>query len=228
MMKSMMNGQFHGTLSQTTRRLAACSLGLVTLLATATSIGANPRPAAPRLALHWIDGFDFCGPVRDIAMKEAAAILGRTGVEVTWREPKDAAYPSPHELSVKVILVETHPSQWHLQANALGAVMGTGVPRGSAYVFATNALAALGIENKTRSCLTPRRNFVLGRALARILVHEIVHAVVPEHPHSASGVMTASFDHDALIVSGLAVDGACARAFRLAVGYHTPVHPGDP
>jgi hypothetical protein len=51
-------------------------------------------------------------------------------------------------------------------------------------------------------------------SLARIIAHEVVHAVAPAHPHAAAGLMHGQQKRAALLNEGMAIDPVCAAAFR--------------
>jgi hypothetical protein len=54
----------------------------------------------------------------------------------------------------------------------------------------------------------------VARALARVAAHEIVHAIAPDVPHAAHGLMRHSLDRSFLVGSRATIDPRCAAAFR--------------
>jgi hypothetical protein len=68
----------------------------------------------------------------------------------------------------------------------------------SVYLFYQPILRNAGLGRKAGAMLMPGERRDLARAIARVLVHEVVHAVAPNLSHADEGVM-----HDALLVGAL-------------------------
>ena len=62
-----------------------------------------------------------------------------------------------------------------------------------------------------KSAISPRERDELGLALARVVAHEVVHAIVPDEPHAASGLMHHSMDRRFLLGVRAPIDEGCAR-----------------
>jgi hypothetical protein len=68
----------------------------------------------------------------------------------------------------------------------------------SAYLFYPPILRNVGLGRKAGAMLTPRERKDVARVLARVLVHEVIHAIAPHLSHADDGVM-----HDALLTGAL-------------------------
>jgi hypothetical protein len=66
------------------------------------------------------------------------------------------------------------------------------------FLFYRPILRNVGLGGVTGSMLKPRERRDIARAMGRVLVHEIVHAVAPNLSHADRGVM-----HDALLSGAL-------------------------
>lgn len=68
-----------------------------------------------------------------------------------------------------------------------------------------------------RASQTSLEKLDIGRALASVIVHELVHVVLPERPHSRSGLMAAELGRDVLLWPGAEIEPALAAAFLAGV-----------
>ena len=93
----------------------------------------------------------------------------------------------------------SEPSGWGISASAMGVVL---LPKrsqqDSVFMFYPPILRNVGLGRKAGSMLTPRERRDIARAIARVLVHEVVHAIAPNLSHADEGVM-----HDALLLGAL-------------------------
>jgi hypothetical protein len=181
---------------------AAAYLILVLAVARAgRAAGAEPgEGATARLA--WRDLARLPARVSASAQEEVARLYAVAGVRVAW---VGASEPGAPALSVFIMDVE---SAW---LRLPKDVMGVSRPRGDAAWIAYAALLrTLGITRKQahRADESP----AVGRALGRVIAHEVVHALALPHTHAEHGLMRARLGRAALLADALEWDDTSRRA----------------
>jgi hypothetical protein len=203
-------------------RRSASALSLALVLASSASgleIAAGDAIAPStndRLSLTWFDAWGLCPLVVRGATEEVKRILSDLGVQAEWMKIEDAFASGRPRLSV--VMMDVEPAAWGLAPHTLGASKGENGPRDVVFIFTPNVIQAAGHPVKRGNCEAVRVQAQVGRALARVIAHEIVHAVAPGHPHADEGLMNPSLSQAALLQSAIAVDPACARFFRSRLG----------
>jgi len=174
-----------------TKRSVLC---VVILMGAATLRGEDLRT----LELVWLDAHGLFPDV-DRVRSEADPIFRDLGVTVRWEVATDPRPSGAGEARIQIVLMPSEPSGWGLSANAMGVVL---LPQrsqqDSAYLFYGPILRNVGLGRKAGAMLNPRERQDVARAIARVLVHEVVHAVAPNLSHADEGVM-----HEALLIGGL-------------------------
>jgi hypothetical protein len=150
------------------------------------------------LELVWLDSHGLF-PDFDRVRSEADPIFRDLGVAIRWEVGTDPRPSTPDEPRIQVVLMPSEPSGWGISANAMGVVL---LPdreqQDSVYLFYRPILRNVGLGRKAGGMLNPRERRDTARAIARVLVHEVVHAVAPNLSHADKGVM-----HDALLIGAL-------------------------
>jgi hypothetical protein len=147
------------------------------------------------LVLTWWDGHRLFPYDRGLMTREMDSLFGSFGVDVRWREGESWAGASIGS-EIQVVLTPSDPSGpgWRLKSHVLGAfVAGDGPPR-SVYVFFSNLVRAAKVAPLTDRILKPGERRDLSRALARVIAHEVFHAISPSEPHASEGLMSARLD----------------------------------
>jgi hypothetical protein len=91
-----------------------------------------------------------------------------------------------------------------LPAHAMAAATGQRGKKYSIFVSYTGVRRALGQKESVGS---PRELVELSRALARVVAHEVVHALAPERGHAEWGLMAATLNREALLADAVVLDG---------------------
>jgi len=84
-------------------------------------------------------------------------------------------------------------------------------------VFLSNIRWTLG-QDPRMPRVTPQQASELGVALSRVVAHEVIHAIAPDEPHAASGLMHHSMDRSFLVRGRARIDEDCARTFVRHLG----------
>lgn len=169
--------------------------------------------ATGEVRLVWFDPRrllpDDVGPVAE----EVTRIYRGLGVKVRWDVGGEGTVIGEGGgVEIPVILLPADP----LPARAFRRVMGL-VPRNSpplrvVWVFLDNVRWTLGHRPRART-MSAREREETGLAVARVVAHEVVHAVAPDEPHTGGGLMHHSLDRSFLLGTEAPVDPRCVRAF---------------
>jgi hypothetical protein len=163
-----------------------------------------------RLQLCWLDA-DGRYPLTVEPMKrEVASTLAAIGVEVVWLD----ALRSTSGPVLAVTLMRKPPPRWRVPAHAMGATPTHANRRDAVFVFLPPIMRALGLEPRMKRLPTPRERIGLSRAIARVVVHELVHALAPDVEHGEGSVMQASLSRHALQHGATRIEPEVADAVR--------------
>jgi hypothetical protein len=142
-------------------------------------------------------------------------IFRSLGVEVSWRVGGGfGEAPGPE---VPVVLLARDPVAARKSQRVLGLVLRDQEPQRVVWVFQENVRDALALGGR-REHSDPRRESLLARAVARVAAHEIIHAIAPDEPHAAQGLMRHALDRDFLTAPKASIDARCASAFVARLG----------
>lgn len=204
--------------------------GWVALLASAgplpaadVSRSAPPPPAAgfqapAPVTLVWFDVQDQLpkGGFAEMA-SEVHSIFGEIGVEVGWRAARPGdSYGDGSAREIAAIALAEDPSAARRAIPILGLVVRDQQPTRAFWTFVGNLKRALGIDAHAGYELSPGEATLLARALGRVVAHEVVHAVAPDHPHGA-GLMNHSLSRAMLLGPRRPLGDQCAQSVQAAL-----------
>jgi hypothetical protein len=169
------------------------------LLSLALS-GLEPRAS---IAATWSDGHGLVPNAGDVR-SEIEAILGSAGIGVRWTEggPEDDS-----SLHVAVVVSPSEPSGagWRLPPSAMGVYLST-AEASAVFVFYHRVARVLGFPPGRDGMMAPSDRKRLAKALGRVVVHELVHRIVPQRPHADSGLMRGDLGRSFLLRRSLELD----------------------
>ena len=170
--------------------------------------------APPVAHLVWLDPSGISEGTAATAKPEVVNLMRGLGVKVIWRRG------DPHELArpgeLRVILLN-RPGTRDKGTSVLGATPAQTDGEPHVWVHVPSVAQALGIERLDgEATLDPRSAHSLGIGLARVIAHEVVHAIAPELPHG-KGLMSARLDRRMLTASTIPVDPEVGLALRAAL-----------
>jgi hypothetical protein len=182
----------------------------------------NERLAREREAVRlvWTDPASVAGLSQDIARKECQRLLGKLGLDVSWRT--GAAAEIAREDEIRVILLDRAATDGR-GGLILGATPANFPAARYVWIHTPGVRAAAGIGSSSYPALGHWR--ALGVALGRVIAHEIVHALAPSIPHDESGLMARRLRRAELVAGSLEPAPALALALRVALRSGVPFSP---
>jgi hypothetical protein len=171
-----------------------------TALVLAVFLSATAAWAQGQRELHlvWLDAHKLF-PDFERVRSEADAIFRDLGVSVRWEVGSDPRASEASEHRIQVVLLPSEPSGWGISPNAMGVVLlPSREQQDSVYLFYRPILRNAGLGRRAGTILNPRERKDAARAIARVLIHEVIHAVAPNISHADKGVM-----HDSLLIGAL-------------------------
>lgn len=173
---------------------------------------ASPSARPADLSLVWVDVMGVAGFAFPGASREVVSLLARMGVRATVRMGDTHAVSAESELIVIVLPGRTPGAKLHHAT--MGATHRSPAGARAAWVYADGVGATLGLARRPGADSPPseRRDFAI--ALARVVVHEVVHAFAPQHPHVSGGLMAERMGRSLLLASPPVIDAATAEVFR--------------
>jgi hypothetical protein len=172
----------------------------------------GPAPS-PALVLVWFDPDRLLPAAFESLEREVTATFRDIGVEVAWRqgEPGSSCGGGPVP-EILVILLPTDPRPGHEVEHVMGMVLRNQRPAHAVWVFLSSLRWTLG-HPAPDGPLNARQEGEVALALARVVAHEVVHAIAPDEPHSRGGLMNHSLNRAFLLGPRSPLTGPCARAF---------------
>jgi hypothetical protein len=163
-----------------------------------------------RLWLAWCDVLHRTPFPFEPMSAEVKRILGGESVDVAWL-PVGCDGVLFDQSVVKVILLDGPRSRPAQDRHVMGMTHRDETSR-AVWAFSDNVLWALGLGREP--LLSPPQQQEFGRALGRVVAHELVHAIAPDVAHARKGLMRPSMDRAALLAPGLGLESAQRRAFE--------------
>jgi hypothetical protein len=170
------------------------------------------KAAVARLA--WLDPSGVARGFEAIAQPEVSRLLAEMGVASSWRNAGPGELAQPGE--VRVIFLNL-PGGHATGLPVLGATPSQVDDTPHVWIHVPSVGEAVGLQRYTPGALLElseeRR---MGIGLARVVAHEVVHALVPTLPHG-KGLMAPRLDRRMLTAPGIGVDARLGMAVREAL-----------
>jgi hypothetical protein len=191
------------------------SLSLVIWM-TATGAFAGDGPP---LRLLWIDTTEKLPFAYATLVDASTRALAPIGVSVTW-ERVSIKGEAPEGL--RVLLLPRAPARG--TQGAMGHVKRQETPVTDVYVFLASVAEALRLDPGDPNEWRALERQELGRALGRVVAHEVVHVLRPGLPHAAQGLFAATLARRDLLTRAPLWDPATVESLaRPSVAIRGPV-----
>jgi hypothetical protein len=163
-----------------------------------------PEPIVPTLTLVWHDS-TRCFPSvgLDRLKLEMETLFREHGLSVRFHaaaENEDLQNIPEPRINAVVLPGEARS---RTPANAMAAALGERGRKYGIFVYFESVRRTLGYQGHE---LSPRHTWELSRALARIVAHEVVHALAPARGHADSGLMTEKLTRKLLLADRIELD----------------------
>ncbi len=169
-------------------------------------------PPTGELRLYWFDPKGLAPFVFEPASREVSRIFRDVGVTLRSEKGSSDTNLGEGSLDIPVILLPADPMPTRASRRVLGLVPRESLGPRAVWVFLSSVRWTLGHDVRS-SRMSPRQANELGLALARVVAHEVVHAVAPDAPHTSGGLMHHSMDRTFLLGMRAPIDPDCGRAF---------------
>ena len=186
------------------------------LPATPSAEQAAPHPLAVvrRLELTLFDNFGLKSRTAERIRREVENIFATMDTDIEWLDPLSEAPATKVPIGLRVVLIPYPPRIWGLSSMTMGVVFKTDGFVENVYIFPPAVMRTLyRLPEEIGANHLLMMNRLLARALGRVIGHEIIHAVAPDHPHTPNGLMQARLSRFSLGGEELAVESRCARVF---------------
>lgn len=167
--------------------VSAVTMGLVLPAALATA-GDKPLTAL-KLRLAWFDVSGAAAQIESAAARELSDLFTPVAIDVDWTRAFTGVQAPDSD--VQVIVLDNAPG---LAKGVMGAAHHSDTRPHSVWVYLRHVRGTLGLGRGTEGALAPAEQALLGRAVGRVIAHEIIHAYAPDRDHEATGLMRARLD----------------------------------
>jgi hypothetical protein len=160
-------------------------------LVTVTSFSALAQGTRVEVVLHNDNGTPdvILGEMRS----ELSALMGRAGFQIAWRAAQDANAAVAGDLVIVDLRGSCAPPSTSIRDSRIVQMGSSAVANGKVLPFSWVDCTA--VAQLLEPYLTPQqaaqRDFVYGRAMARVLAHEFYHVLGRTLVHTASGLTKA-------------------------------------
>jgi hypothetical protein len=161
---------------------------LAASFATAGVSDVEPSPEL-KLRLRWVDVGKPDKAAFAVAARELADIFGDVQIEIEWRRGRAGEIGT--EADVNVIVLDSSPA---FPGRVMGVAHHSDPLPHYVHVFVGHIRETLGLDPRANAVLRPSERALLGRAIGRVIAHEIIHVYAPEHSHEVAGLMRPSLD----------------------------------
>lgn len=181
-----------------------------------------PEARPPALQLLWFDPARALSPGATTAVgEEVRSIFRDLGVDVDFRlATPDTSYGAGPALEIPIILLRDDPVVARRPSHVLGLVVPHQEPSRAVWAFLDNVGWTLGQDPERP--LPVGGECALGRAIGRVVAHEVIHSVAPDEPHSRNGLMGHSMSRAFLLGDHAPLDARCRRAFLSRLAARAP------
>ncbi|MFI5183643.1 MAG: hypothetical protein ACHQNV_04535 [Vicinamibacteria bacterium] len=187
---------------------------------------ATPLELKTPVTLRWVDVEKSLAPSQvDVVSEEVLSLFRDLDVPLVWTRREAGLAFSTTRGEVPVIVLRVQPE--HLgRERILGLVIRDHEPPSPVWVFVDNIRWTLGQSGGAPS---PGERRELAVAVGRVVAHELVHALAPEHPHAVAGLMAPTLKRADLLAAGAPLDwswvSSVRSGFAVLVG-DRPMSPG--
>ncbi len=203
--------------------MLACLATLV--ISPLESSQAEAQQGLYHLSLSLFDRVGLPDRVLRTMRKEIEGSYANIGVHIQMEiyGPSVPSVPSLKAPTVQVLLWPRDGTLFQVSDKTMGLVLlKAGQAPESAYIFFPAVVRAL--TQGRRKSVADLTSFELGRALGRVVAHELIHVVAPRHPHSQHGLTQRALTKEFLSsLRPAKLDPIAVKAFIRSLQNRTPL-----
>jgi len=174
-------------------------------------LGSPAPPGPPDLTLRWFDVHGLLPGGFDAVALQVESIFRGIGVDVARSQGEvGGGFEKHQQLEIPVILLRSQPPGLGPR-RVMGAVVRGGSRPSPIWIVVDNVRFALGHRGRVPTAETDAE---LAVALGRVVAHEVIHAIAPDHPHEAKGLMHRAIGRSELVGPSEPLDPKCVRSVR--------------
>jgi hypothetical protein len=153
---------------------------------------------------------------------ELGRLMGSAGYGVEWTDARDRERPSTGS-PLTVVELRGTCEITSLPAGKVGALASTAVSGGKIIPFSSVDCASLTrlLAGPLSAEAPARRDFLYGRAMARLLAHELYHVLLNTGEHAREGIARAGFSRSDLLTEQFEFERATLAKMRPPVASAT-------
>jgi hypothetical protein len=211
----------------------ALVLALCCLLITVVSSGwaASLRPPTAKLAVYLKTEASQSARALDSMKQELSRLMQTAGYQLEWRGPQDSHIDTGAFLAVVELRGDCEAPLGNLGHGStlpgIAELASTFVSDGQVLPFSwvncgnvTKLLAPALFDQPAA-----RRDFILGRAVARLIAHEFYHMLMQTREHTRNGISKASFTAADLLTNSFDFEGAALAQLQRSQAGRVPDLP---
>ena len=204
------------------------------LLALALATPSRAQDRAHDLTIRWVDSYGLFDVGSEALASYVRASFEGLGVRIQWKDDPTLS-SAPEEREFIVHLRPSEPGELGFPSQTMGIVFGTGDNLANTWIFFPTIVRAVdprkqprqvgGATRRGPTFETPELERLrklawlererVARAMAAVVVHEVIHAVAPSTgAHASEGVMVRKLGELVLLEGELPLDERSATAFR--------------
>jgi hypothetical protein len=186
---------------RTVLTLAAASLAAL----GGTAVPADAAAGGPPIVhLAWTDPEGILPFTPQHVAVELERMLDEVGIGLSWSAVPAAAVTGPADFRVVLLAADRRQD-----GRPLLGVTDPGPPP-TIWLLLGSTRSALGLDPAAGG--TAADAAALSRALGRVILHELVHAAAPKHPHAGGGLMSHRVSRAVLLGQGIRLDPPAREA----------------
>jgi cytochrome c553 len=188
-------------------------------LGAAFAFGNQPYLACPPFIVYTQSESGFPDAIRTAMRKEVESILSPTGWHVKWEDAAGPAHGASVSLAVVRFRGQCNVDDLRLSSSGDMMLGRTHVNGGDIISFADIFCDAIrgSIADRLSIMTAGGRDLWYGRAVGRVVAHELYHILSGEKHHGSSGVAQASFSSEELLAAEFRYETKQVRALRRKV-----------
>jgi|SRR5688572_30531884 len=194
-------------------RWRAVSAAMAIAAATSVPAAGGERECSVETRLQWVDVEGLARFAYSAMAREARHVLAEHGVcaELARASPRSVRADG----EIGVVLLRSMGGSG-VGRHVMGATLSSYPGNATVWVYLDEVASAVGLAGRALESGSAADRAGFGRALGRVVAHEVVHTLLPERPHDSAGLMSASLGRHELTTFALGTHSGLLADMRRA------------